>query len=152
VAKESFLRPGVMTTISVSAGLLIGWVTLIVIFAAWCVGAAALNPGFGPELGPMGSFLVFSVVLSLYFVPGFLVFGCPGVVIARRVWGVAGPFRLAVCGATAVALGVVVADAVWRPGSAADTLATVALVYLPAIVGFRVPLAVDAHPSHGAEA
>jgi hypothetical protein len=100
----------------------------------------------------VGAFAVFSVVLSLYFVPGFLIFGCPGVVIARRVWGVARPFWLAICGATAVAVGVVVADAVWRPGSAADTLATVALVYLPAIVGFRVPLAVDAHPSHGAEA
>ena len=113
-------------------GLLVATLVLIVEYGAWSL----VTPRYGPEIGPLASFIVLSFVLAAYFVSSFLLVGCPFLwlarpVSARRLWPISAIAALLVAG-TVYLLSTAVED----PGR--ETAFITALSLLPAGFGASV--------------
>ncbi len=75
-----------------------GWISLIGSLAFYIFGLPHA-PGFAPEIGPFGSFIVFSIYFSLLFFGNFVLVGLPFFLIARSLSKCKGPFQSALVGA-----------------------------------------------------
>jgi len=122
----------------VAVGLLVALLVLIVEEGAGTVVGVLTRPNFAPEIGPLGAFVVFSLVLSAYVAPPFLLVACPFLWLARPD---PARKRWPICTLTAV----LVAAVVFLVSSGlddrrSDTLYITAVSLLPAGIGASVVL------------
>lgn len=123
----------------VPVALLVAWLVLIVENGVWAVVGAAVNPQFAPEIGPVGSFVVISLIHSAYFVPLFLLVACPFLWLVRRR-SRTGRWLVASVAVLLVAATSVVVSAAWLHDSRRDTEWIATLSALPAGIGAAVVL------------
>jgi hypothetical protein len=125
-------------TPAVLSGLLVALLVLFVEVAAWSVLGALFRPHFAPELGPLVGFLVFAVLLAAYFVPLFLLVGCPFLWLARMAplrwrWPISALTALLVAGAVSLV-------STGLDDRRSDTVIIAALSLLPTATGASVVL------------
>ena len=124
------------------AGTLVAWACMVAVFGGWCWVSAIRNPGFGPEMGPWATFVVFSALLTVFFVPAFLLLVCPMLLFLGRRAPHWASWSKAVVAAAALLPGVpvvMIMSGGWNE-PVTDGVFIGCLFLLPAVLGARLVL------------
>jgi len=120
-------------------GALFSWLALIVEFAVWVFVIPHTAPPFGPEIGPVGSFIFFSIMLSVQFIIQFSVVAVPSHLFLRPRLSQISSWLWGLVGTALFALSVPIWSTLPLHVYTPDMFFLAALALVPGFIAFAVP-------------
>ncbi|MEY2508918.1 MAG: hypothetical protein QOH01_3247 [Verrucomicrobiota bacterium] len=127
-----------LSPFSLFLGAIFGWLALILEFAVW--GFVIPHPyPIGPEIGPVASFIVFSIILSVQFIIEFGIVAIPSQLFLRPLLGPFSSWVWGLVGAALFALSIPIWSILLLHMHFHDIVFLAVLALVPGFIAFAFP-------------